>query len=85
MQMLVKGIEAWSEITNRYTHHGACFKAKWALFACCGDLEPDNRPLNLIFNSLQEAQNHLQEVKEKLGVMDGAIGWSMEERRASGE
>ena len=43
--ILVKGIEAWSEISGRHSSAGKARRHQWIL---TGDPEPDNNPLNLI-------------------------------------
>jgi hypothetical protein len=85
MQMLVKGIEAWSEITNRWIHpcmHIHCMLGEMGLPACGGDLEPDNNPLNLTFNlgihAVLQEHTRLAEL-----AMDGAF-YLMEEGREKG-
>ena len=42
---MVKGIEAWSEISGRHSSAGKARRYQWIL---TGDPEPDNNPLNLI-------------------------------------
>jgi hypothetical protein len=91
MQMLVKGIEAWSEITARYTHAACCMLSKMG-FACRSDLEPDNDLLNLTFNLWYDA---LQRNARLAAVLDSPgdkrkarrHGWSyeMEERQEENE